>query len=469
MARTTTQVQQSLVATIQGINPTLDVQVGPLYNYVIAPVAPEISFVESQVERLLRYYSVNFEDVATADEVRDFAINFAAGVSDGMPARGSVYFFRNSAPLMGEIYTIRVGDLVGTADRNLLFKVTQQVEIVGDFAATYYNPSTNRYEVSVPVEAISPGILYNIPANRIVRLLSNIRGIDGVEQRTSMSGGTEAETTLDVVSKVRTKFLGLDTHSVGGIISTTLTLFANLVLDLKIVRPTDRLEFRRSSDNTALDLCIYGEVLKDFSEDYLAIGGETLISLQSNLTAVTISDVQIGGTSLDSTLWEFVPDTSLEYQLSTAAHPKIQLTSALSTNDLLTVVGQKNDLLDQIQAVWGPDDQALFKTDILIRSFLVLPVTVQLEARINTGDIDAVQGTIQGIITNILQGIPIPSAIYPDLIVETLKSSIPEIVSIKMLKFKRTYSALSDVEPIIPLKNQRPTYDTTYSTITVRM
>ena len=469
MARTLREVHDSLKRTIQSLNPTVDLVVGPLYNNVVAPVAPEIVLIESAVERLQRYYSTNFEAAATPDEARNFAINFATGPSNGGYARGQITFYRRSLPLAGETYSVTVGSLVSTQDSTLMFRVITGVDLIGAYSATYYNPSNGRYEVMAFVEAVAPGTLYNIPVGRVVRLVSNLSGFDGVEQITNMTGGTEAEDISGTVSRVRAKFLGLDRNSVSGIVSTTKSAFPGLVLDMHVIRPTDRQEFRRVTDGPSIDLCIYGQRSSGFTEEYLGIGGETTINITVNRTVMSVDTVSIGGTALSSTDWTFIPDTSVELQGSTRANAKVHLANALSPGDIVSIVGAKNALLDDIQGMWASDENSLFKTDIMARSFVSLPVTTQIEARVSSvGDPDSIQATITSLVMAQIEADIIPDSIYPDFLASYIRGMIPEISSLKLLKFKRTYSSQSDVEPIIPLKNQRPTYDLVNSNIVVR-
>ena len=468
MARSISQIEDSIKTTIRSLNPTMDLEVGPIYGTLIAPVAPEISSAEASVERLQKYYSANFADVATDEEARDFAVNFATGPSIGGIARGTVVFYRNSTPLNGEIYQIKVGDIVSTADRRLLYRVTQTTQMIGDYASTFYNPSTNKYEIQAFVEAVASGTLYNIPAGRIIRIMSTVLGVDGVEQRSPMAGGGEPETVAETVARVQTKFLGLDTHSVGGIISTTKAQFPEYVTDVKIVRPTDRIEFRRVTDGPSLDLYILGSLNSTFLEEYLATGGETVVSIVSNRTVTSIASVSVGGTVIDGTEWIYIPDTSLGFQGSTKASPKIQLTTALNAGEVVEITGTKNSILDSVQALYQPNDNTLFKTDILARSFLDLPVMIVMDIRINTGDPDTIQAAAQTYLVNMIQGGEISDAIYPEVVKESLKGAIPEITAVKLLTFKRTYSSISEVEPIIPQKNQRPIYDQTNSNLVVR-
>lgn len=469
MARTTEQVRDSLRANITGIDNRLDLKVGPLWDYLIAPIPPELSAVENRIENLKRYYSPNFSSVATQQEARDFAINFGTGPSIGNFARATIVFYRNSPPSSGLTYTVPIGALVQTIDGTLVFRSTQSVTMSGDYAATYFNPSTQRYEVQVIVEAVAPGVTYNIPANHIRRMQAPISGFDGIQQISEARGGTEPEDSLEVALRVQEKFKGLERNSMSGITTTIKEAAPAYVTAVSVVKPTDRVEFRRLTSGPSLDVYVLGENLSLCSEDYLASGGEIVVPITLNRTIIGVSAVSVNGNVLDATTWTFTADTTLEYQFSTRSNPVIQLISPLTANDLVEIVGTKNILLDDLQSLFT-EENALFKTDILLRSFILAPVVVSLECRITSGDPDTIREQIVAFVTAYIQPTSgIPTVLIPDALRSILKENIPEIEAVRILEFRRKYGSIDAVEIISPYKNQVPVYDSVASSITVRL
>lgn len=469
MARSKEQIGDSIRTSITGIDNRLDLKVGPLWDYLIAPIPPELANIETKIEILKRYYSPNFASVATAEEARDFAVNFGTGPSIGNFARTTIVFYRNSPPASGLAYTVPIGALVQTIDGTLIYRTTQSATMSGDYAATYFSPATQRYEINVSVEAVAPGVTYNIPAGHIRKMQSVISGFDGIQQIVEASGGTEPEDSLEVALRVQDKFKGLERNSMSGIITIIKEAQPSYVTAVTVVKPTDRVEFRRLTYGPSLDVYVLGINQALCSEDYLASGGEKVIPITVNRTITNVSSVAINGTVLDSTSWLFTLDTSLEYQLSTRASPVIQLTSPLTANDLVEIVGIRNILLDELQTLFM-EENALFKTDILLRSFIDAPVVVSLECRITAGDPDTVREQVIAVVTSYIQPTSgIPSVLIPDTLRSILKENIPEIEAVKILEFRRKYGSIDAVEIISPYKNQVPTYDSVASSITVRL
>lgn len=470
MARSVAQIRDSLKRTLASINRSLDLEVGPTYDYLLRPVPIELAAVEAETERIKRYYSPNFIDAATPEEARDFSNNFGTGPNVGAFARVPVIFFRSSAPPAGQNFTVPVGALVSVADGSLIYRVLQTVTMFGSFASTYFNTATNQYEIETIVEAVAPGVRYNVPPDRIRRTLTSNTGFDGVRQEVSAQGGTEPEDATQLVQRVQKKFLGLDRNSMGGIPATARELDPTHIRDARLVKPTDRVEFRRLTTGPALDLYVDGLSPLAFSEEYLATGGETSLPLVFNRTASSVSGVALNGMALiEGTDWVFVPDTSLEYQKSTRASPSITILAPALANDIYLISGVKNDLLDQVQLAYALDD-SLFKTDILTRNFLDLNVIVTLEVHINSGDQDEIKDNVTQLVAEYIDppSAPIATILIPSELRDLIRASIPEVDSVRILEFRRKQGSLSSVETIVPLKNQAPRYDSAGSAITVR-
>jgi hypothetical protein len=469
MARSTEQIEDALRANVEEIDNRVDLKVGPIWDYLLAPVPPQLASIESSIEQLKRYYSPNFSDVATPLEARDFAVNFGTGPSTGAFAKAIVVYYRNSAPPAGQTYTVPVGSLVMTVDGNLVFKTTQTITMSGDYAPTYFNPTTQRYEISTTVTAVSPGRVYNIPANHLRRMQPQILGFDGIQQITAATDGTEPEDIESVALRVQRKFKGLERNSLGGIVTLIQEFSPTQVGSVRVIRPTDRIEFRRLTNGPSLDVCVQGQSSLPFTEDFLATGGETSIPITENRTVTSIESVAVNGNVLPSSQWAFRPDTSLEYRHSTRASSSIQLTTGLTANALVEITGIRNDLLDGIQNLFYAD-KGLFFTDILIRSFESLPIVVSIEVRINDGDPDDIQSLIASQLTyDIEPDGEIPEILIPNTLASNIRAQVPEVESIKVLKFSRKSGAINDVEIIVPKKNEIPKFDAVASSIIVRV
>lgn len=472
MARSEQQIEESIKASFTEINPSLDLKVGVTYDYTIRPIPRELAFVESQVERLLRFYSSDFPNVATPVEARDLATNFGVSVSGGERASGSIVFYRDSPPTSGSTIIIPVGALISTVDGQFLFKTVESKIMFGDFPDTYFNPQTNKFELQVVIQAIAPGSLYNLPPQRITKIVAG-QGFDfnGVIQKAPMSGGTEPETSTALATRVLEQFKGINLNSVTGVATLARRFVPTGIDDIKVLRPTDRLEFRRTTTGPALDLCIKGFDITTFQEEYFAVGGETEVKIASNKTVTSVSQVSYNSAVLDSAFWTFVVDSSPEFRGSTRAKSKIEFIFPLVANDVIDILGSKNFLLDKIQAVVTASEDAIFQTDILARSFVDLAIVVGLELKIKNSpniSVAAIESSISAIVSSYIEPTLIPGILTSDNLKAHLQANVPELDSVKIFEFRRRYKSINVVETIIPLKNELPKFESTVSQLTVR-
>ena len=468
MARTQNEIAASIKGTLANINPTIDMVVGPVWDFLLSPMPFEINSVETEVDNALIFYSANFPSVATTTQLLSFATNFGLAPDTGASATATIVFYRYSAPQAGQTYVVPVGTLVSTVDGTLVYQTTNSVTMYGDYAATYFNPATNKYEVTLQVQATGPGTVYNVPVGRITRLMTQSTGFDGIDQRMQALGGAEPEDPTNLATRIISKFKGLDISSVSGITRMMQEVEPSAVADIHIIRPTDRLEFRRPTTGPALDICVSGQTLQSFNEEYLAIGGEYHIVMTTS-TAISVSSITVNSTVLDSTAWSFVKDTSAEYQLSTRAGNTIEFSNPLNANDIVAIVGTKNYLLDQLQAM-TTGAGALFETDELVRSFVPLPIVVGVQLRVvNTVDYDAssTQQTLSTIVQSLIETPTVQSVLDPAVFSDQILQAIPEAVTVDIFEFRRQFTSIQQVEVITPLKNQIPVFAATASTLIV--
>jgi len=472
MARSEQQITQSLKNSFNNINPSLDLAVGPTYDYTLRPIPTELAYVESSVDRMTQFYSGNFPNVATSDEALDFANNFGISVSLGEKSTGNLTFIRNSPPPAGVTLFIPVGLIIGTVDGQYLFQTLNAVYMLGDYASTYYNPQTNKYEISVAIQSVNPGSIYNLPPKRITKIIGSINqsDFDGVRQDAAMAGGTEPETSQELVSRVLQQFKGINLNSITGIATLANRFIPTGIITTAIVRPSDRLEFRRPTTGPALDLCVEGTISLQFSEEYFAVGGEATLILDT-ATATSISQVLVNSEILDANLWYFQAESSVEYTGSTKAQNKINFIIPLTANDVVNIIGVQNSLLSELQSIMSSSDDAIFKTDVLVRSFVDLPVTVGLDLKLKTSplaSVNDVRTALPSIVANYIEPGTIPESLDAKSLSDFIKSSIPDVDSVKIYKFKRLVKSLSDVEVVIPLKNEIPRFNSISSSLIVR-
>ena len=118
MARTDAEIQQSLIESLQATDPSVDVRKGPVFDFLLRPVPPELQKTEADVERLTILTTIQLDDVATEAEIQAMATSFSIRLGGGKPSKTrNQVFFTFTAPLQDVV--IDRGNLVGTIEQNL--------------------------------------------------------------------------------------------------------------------------------------------------------------------------------------------------------------------------------------------------------------------------------------------------------------------------------------------------------------
>ena len=237
MARSVEQIQQSMQQSVEGADPTIESRSGPVYNIMLQPVANEVARIEAEQDRINALYSLQFQEVATVDETNALATNFGIQRAPGTKASVVVFFFRFTRP--SEPAVVRRGSLVSNLDGTLQYIVQEDAVIDPSNAESFFNAARRTYEVAVNVEAVSPGEQYNIPSFRIQTLVTANSDFDGVESRSSATGGSEQETQSAEVARIRQRFAGLNTGSIDGVKFVAADSFPEYVNDVAVIQPSN--------------------------------------------------------------------------------------------------------------------------------------------------------------------------------------------------------------------------------------
>ncbi len=465
MARTVTEVKESIVSTIESIDPSIDVAKGPVYDLLIQPVAPEISKIEEDVEHLTALYSQVVAETATDEEAKAFALNYGLTQDAGKKATGFVSFFRNTRPIAGEIIEILAGSIISNSDDSLVYQTTEQVIINGDYADTYYNSVRNLYEITAPIEAVSSGEENNIPAYKVVRLPSTITGIDGVENREKISGGTSAETIAHLVERTIVQLKGLDKGSPNGVEAIVRNFDPSNVDDVSVVTAKDRTLFTRYTTAPSMDIYVIGEDENNSQYITTAIGGEEEFILE-NPPVLQVDSVQVNGEDVNFT---FLPDTSEDTRKSARALDKVLLDNPLIALDVVDLRYIYNKLIRDLQDKEFSEEQRFFNTDILIRSAIGAYITFQANVKIASSFDPIVKLTeIENAVLALIQQDAFVEEYIPNDIRDAIKASVSGILTFIITKFTRTIDGTVDIETITFEANEKPMLDGDTFNINIR-
>lgn len=464
MARTQEEIAISLANSIEATDPTLDTEQGPIPDVMIRPQAGELAIASTEAEELRQLFTIQFPEVATADEIRLGLGNYGSTPGSGTKARVLQYFLRFSRPDTDIVFD--VGSLVGNSDASLQYKILSSITMFASSADTYFNPTRGAYEIATIVEATGVGPQYELPSGRINRILTPIIGIDSTENRTKARGGTNQESTDSQSNRLKTSLLGLNQGGPGGISKRILDVASSIISDVSVVQPFD-VEWSRVIDGPALDIYVIGSTIINDTMTVTATAGQTQVFLR-NTPALSLNSVLINGVASPIT-FTLIADQSPETGLSLEATDFVNFDTPLAFGDVVVIDYNYNQALQNANSiVYSNGQDYLFNTDILLRSpFPISPVISGDIRTLPSYTADDVEAQVLAYIASTFTFTTFQTLILPETFRQNLVSSVPGIQTFRLSTFHRNTGALADVEALNYSKREYSQVDSTLININV--
>ena len=165
MARTEEDVIKELEQSIQSTDTTLDISQGPLPDVMIRPQAGQLAVSSEEAESLRQLFTLDFEESATDDEVRNALGNYGSSPGEGVKSKHVQTFLRFTRPTVD--ISIPAGTLISNISGNLVYRVITSGTITAQSADNFFNPARNAFELGLLVEAVGVGEDFNLPKFRI--------------------------------------------------------------------------------------------------------------------------------------------------------------------------------------------------------------------------------------------------------------------------------------------------------------
>lgn len=159
-----------------------------------------------------------YSNVADVQNVIDgsfdkLAANFAVFRESGKNSVGEVRFYTSGTPTQSII--IPLGTVV--TGGGIQFRTTRSATLSVSQLASYWNPSTRQYSITVPIRSAAVGRSTNVGARQI-----NASGVYGMSviNDAATFGGTEEESNAQLAARARTALSSVDTGTTQGYLQT---------------------------------------------------------------------------------------------------------------------------------------------------------------------------------------------------------------------------------------------------------
>lgn len=259
--RSRAQLIQDLVSAIKERDGALETGYGPVKDIVIDPVS---LVLRQQYLQIQRAYDAGFlanAEVMDIEELDLLGESFAIKRKGPQKAKGSVFFFTSSKPTAD--LTIPAGIPVATqvtgfnASDRVGFITTRSVTLFAASADAFFNPATGVFEIEAPIEALSPGAEGRVAPGTIRQIQRQIPGLTGVINKSSTTGGRNAESNLEYARRIRLALLGTDRGTTNGV--KRFVLSDDRIIDAIVVMSGDLLMKRTDQVAGAVDIYVIGE------------------------------------------------------------------------------------------------------------------------------------------------------------------------------------------------------------------
>lgn len=456
MGRSVRQIKQSLGDAVRTADPTADLDKGPVFDLMLAPVSNELSGVEQTIDNLRTLASLQLDRVATEPEINAIGTSFGLPPVTGRAAEYNQTFWTDTKPIQDIV--IERGTLVGTADASRVYRVAERVVMLASSANAYLNSQRKRYEVTARIISTSIGTSSNLPAYRIKRFVTLVPGLTGTENQSGPTVlGTERQSNADYMTRIRRKFMGLSSQSAGSP-ATRITEYApTIVTDVQLVYPKDRAVFRRDTGRPAIDAYIVGEQNDKTTQTMMGSGSETVIVLE-NQPVVSVERVVVDGETISG--WTLSRDVGQSTGGTARAQDAVVLQNPLQSGQTCEITYTYDRLvMDLQQNLFGTDGDG-FGTDILVRRPEKLLVTVKIQATILPSfDSNRALDSIRAVVFGYVQPNRFQQTMLPETLQQRIIGSVGGISALRIMRFTPTLRGTVPVESIVLQKNQLGTVD----------
>lgn len=411
------------------------------------------------INMLLRFLFIDDMYLLPDADIDNYMLNFNLTRKLGSKAAGTVKFYVYDWGTGDK--SIGVGTRVAGRDSSgqLIYEVTGNYNFAEADKGLYWNPSNNRYEVEVSVEAVDIGSRYNISAYVITDMIDDV-GFDGVYNDNYIVGGADKETNEEFINRLKQ---ALVFNNVGSrdwykrIIDEAGISY----IDLRVVGKGDDVMIRDNGYGGAVDVYLKvneGDV-DDVSETITVddLDSDGYYVLQNQPVVNGSVNVSFTGSGNDATYNVYYDTQWQMYGGSVKADNKIQVsyTTAPETIGNIKIDYKYIPKIGDIQALFE-DNNRIVGVDVLVKTGEEVLIDMDFDIRLYSDyDFVTVSNDIKNAITNYLYNLGYGVRIEQADLVYIIKS-VDGVDNVKLSFNKLAVHGGSGVSDIQLLEYQYP-------------
>lgn len=372
-------------------NPEHEVHFGPIKDIVIDPVAAVNEAIAARTYEVSRMIALDDPDNLAVADVDRIIYNEGLTRNAGTQASVTLTFYANVVDPNGSDLYVPRGFPVGvksTGTAAVTFVTTADAILPAASAASYYNATRRRYEVSVQAVSTTRGTAGRVGPNRVVRPLRALNGFAGVVNLTASVGGQrDAETNREVIERYLMAVRGRSIATATGLQFWALNQFPDVV-DTRAVYGTDSL-VTRSTVTGAVDLYVVGDQLATTTATFVYLGhSQRLVFPKQPVRSVT--SVTSGAvTYVEGVDFDIVTDTSAQAGSVNGQDALVFRPLATATLPALgaavNVTYSYNTLIETMQVAVDQPDNYVEGRSLLVKAGLRVNIYLSGTLAVKTG------------------------------------------------------------------------------------
>jgi len=419
--KNTNDIRTDLLNELNTALPDLDLTEGTPERdmFVETPITGQLSGIWDGIIYAQKLYAplVYYDDLEE-DEINQFCSTYNVIQRPATYSAGTVTFYTSTEPVNDIV--IADGSEIATIGANpVRFVVDGTYTLYAANQVAYYNAVNERWEITVSVRAINAGPDERTASGTVTSIISDIDGIDGVNNDESITGGEDAETVIERLRRVNEKFQGRDLGADAGLRSH-IGLYTRYI---DIVGANDPLMERDEGLGGAIDIYIIGEDLETKTDTVnITSTGLTLSTSVVNYTSTgitfekqpvhQISGVVKNGTVLNTSYYTLSQDTEI-LRKSTQGFDKVLLTSTgisaigpFADGDEVKITYNYNKMLHTIEEDLNSTGNHYQNRDYLLREMDKVSIAVYMKFKEVSGqDFDTVVSSVELEVSTFITGI----------------------------------------------------------------
>ncbi len=314
-----------------------------------------------------------------------YASNFGVRRRSGTAAAGEVLFLTTSRPTSS--ISIPLGTLVSGGTTS--FATTREATVPFNNVASFFNPISGTYQISVPVQATTTGSQTNVGVGQIKSVTSSLSTSLRVTNLAAMSGGRDSESNLALTARVQNRLASVDSGTERGYLQTAADVPG--VVRANVITAGDDLmqrDLNAAGEHKGgkVDIWVQGENVATVTDTFAFTFD---VSQDVQFEVLSITDLTFR--ALDSTLSQSSPivevlnDASVGYEFRNA-----------STGAVFDLAGVTVLTYNTIQLSTSVAQPAVDLTDVVLGSYRKQTGTTFILPRQPVTEITSVVGTVSG-------------------------------------------------------------------------